>query len=676
VVTGTRSVGEARLEQSAALTLIRPSVANRAASPVAVDLLRDVPGVYVQQTSAGQGAVILRGMIGNQVLYLVDGVPLNNGTYRDGPGQYLATIDPEMIERIEIIRGPASVLYGSDAQGGVVNIITKTHQFAGRQSVRVAANGSTANMGYRTRVSAGAMGSRWSAAAGGTIVSASDLRAGGGIDQDPTAFDAFGLDFEFRVEPDPGHEIRAVAQHFRMDEVPRFDRYVDFRPPAIGRDAEHLFDPQTRQLGYVRYAFTPSTGGLSRLEATVSLAIQREGRNRIRFLDPGISDSIRTAWRDDVYTPGFSIVGSNDVDVADRAVTLMWGGEFYHDRLDSRGVEEIMTTGTASLIVRETAGGGSIAAGNFPDGAHAERVGLFLAAETYLIPEIRLEFGARWSRFRNEADVGVDFGGSVENNASDVTGQVGLVVIPASQWRLAVRLAEGFRAPNLYDLTRVGPVPGGLAVPDPDAMPERSLSVDFGVRHLTRRGAVAFTVYHTRIEDFLDRRPSTFQGDTLFNGERVFQGLNVGTARIVGFELEGLRYIGPFQARADVLYTKGDQETDSGVEEPMSKIPPLNGSARLRWTLPSHPLWIEYLVRWAVRQDRLGTRDLMDPRIPEGGTPGYVVQGVRAGTELRPRVNLSVGLENLTDELYRTHASGVDAPGRHVWVGVSATGVL
>jgi outer membrane receptor protein involved in Fe transport len=66
----------------------------------------------------------------------------------------------------------------------------------------------------------------------------------------------------------------------------------------------------------------------------------------------------------------------------------------------------------------------------------------------------------------------------------------------------------------------------------------------------------------------------------------------------------------------------------------------------------------------------------MDPRIPEGGTPGYVVQGVRAGTELRPRVNLSVGLENLTDELYRTHASGVDAPGRHVWVGVSATGVL
>lgn len=677
VVTGTRVLGTARLEQSAALSLSLPRLEIKAASAVSVDLLRDLPGVFVQQTSAGQGAVILRGLVGNQVLYLVDGVPLNNGTYRDGPGQYFATIDPEMIERIEVIRGPASVLYGSDAQGGVVNIITKSHPFAGTRSVRVAANGSTANMGYRTRVSAGATGSRWSLGAGGTLVQAGDLRAGDGLgEQDPSGFNAVGFDFEFQYEPRAGHAITAVGQHFRMDDVPRYDRYVDFRAPALGSDAEHLFSPQTRQLGYVRYTFSSRDPKLSRFEATMSLAIQREGRTRVRLFDDGTSDVIRTRLRDDVYTPGVSLLGTSDVDLANRVVTLTWGGEFYHDRLDSRGSEENMATGVGVASLLPVANGIAIPAGSFPDGANSDRVGLFLAGETYLFPELKVEAGVRWSRFRNEADVGIDFGGRVENVSADVTGQMGLVVIPSPEWRIATRVAEGFRAPNLYDLTRVGPVPGGFAVPNPGATPERSLSLDVGIRYLTHRGAVALTLYRTRITDFIDRAPGTFQGDTLFNGERVFQGINVGTARLIGFELEGLRRFGPVEARGTVLYTRGDQTDADGTEAPMSKIPPLSGSGGIRWTSPGYPVWLEYVVRWSIRQDRLGTRDLTDPRIPAGGTPGHFVQSVRAGTSLRPGLNLSVGFENITDELYRTHASGVDAAGRHVWVGVEALGVL
>lgn len=678
VVTGTRSTVTARLEQASAVSLSLATPERRAASPVAADLLRDVPGVFVQQTSAGQGAVVLRGLVGNQVLLLVNGIPMNNGTYRDGPGQYLATIDPETIERIEVIRGPASVLYGSDAQGGVVNVITKSHFFDGLRSVRVALNGSTANMGYRTRLSAGAMSSRWSIAGGGTLVNAGDLRAGGGLGrQDPTGFDAVGFDLDLRYHPGRHHEVAAVVHHFRMDDVPRYDRYVTFRAPVPGSDAEHRFSPQTRQLGYLRYAFAPASHGIvSGLEATISLAIQREGRNRVRLLDNGQPDTWREESRDDVYTPGLSLVGSSDVELAGLGVTLTWGGEYYRDRLQSRGTHENMTSGITQEIVRGAADGGVLLAGNFPDGANSDRVGIFLAAETYVLPSLKLAVGGRWSRFRNEADVGTELGGLVENTSSDVTGQVGLVAIPAPEWRVVARLAEGFRAPNLYDLTRVGPVPGGISVPNTDAVPERSLSVDLGVRYLTHRGAVALTVFRTRIRDFIDRAPGTFQGDTLFNGERVFQGRNVGTARIFGVEAEGVRRFGAVETRASVGYARGDQEGDDGVAEPMSKIPPLNGSASLRWTVPGYPLWFEYAVSFALRQDRLSSRDLGDPRIPAGGTPAYVVQGVRAGAELQPRLSLSVGLENLTDELYRTHASGVDSPGRHLWVGITASGVL
>lgn len=675
-ITATRSALVERLSRAEAMSLVVPELSDRGGGLVTAHLLQDVPGAHVQQTSAGQGAVILRGLVGNQVLYLVDGVPMNNGTYRDGPGQYLATIDPETIERIEVVRGPASVLYGSDAQGGVVNLITQPHPFRGQTSVRVAGNGSTADRGGRARVSAGAMGGRWSLALGGTLQSAGDLRAGDGLGpQVPTGFEAYGLDGRFTYLFGHEQSLTASFQHFQMDDVPRFDRYVSFRATeGLGADAEHRFDPQTRQLGYARYRLARGTGALAGLEVTASLSIQREGRSRIRRLVSGAPSDTRERWRDDVYTPGVSVVGSSIVPAGDRALTLTWGGEFYHDALESRGFEDDLQAGTTALIVRESANGPAIPTGNFPDGASGNRMGSFLSAEIQLFPAIALSAGARWSRFRNVADVGTQFGSRVENVSSDVTGQLGVVVAPHARWRVAARLAEGFRAPNLYDLTRVGPVPGGIAVPNPSARPERSLSVDLSLRYGDPVSAFDVTVYTMTIDGFIDRAPGVFRGDTLFNGERVFQAVNVGSARVRGLEIEGIRFVGPVRLRTSAFYTYGAQEDASGITEPMSKIPPLNGTASVRWMFAGQPLWVEYLLRWATKQTRLGSRDSSDPRIPSGGTPGYAVHGVRAGARVAPDVNVSAGLENVTDELYRGHASGVDSAGRHVWVGLSWVG--
>jgi outer membrane receptor protein involved in Fe transport len=672
VVSATRATQARRIDEAEALSLVRPSLSDRGAGTIAAHLLREAPGVRVQQTSAGQGSVILRGMLGNQVLMLVNGVPMNNATYRDGPGQYLATIDPETIERIEILRGPASVVYGSDAQGGVVNIITTSHpEVAAPLSARVAASASSGDHSVRARASARASGDDWTLALGGTRLVAGDLRAGEGLGpQDPTGFDANGLDAELRYRPAPDHTMGLTLQHFAMHGVPRYDRYVTFRAPAVGRDHEHTFDPQARQLAYARWQHTPHRPILSTLEATVSLATQREHRNRIKLTDA----DIRTRWRDDVYTPGVSVVGSSLLLLDRYAVALSWGGDFYHDVMDSDGVEENLATGVETDLTRASADG-PISVGNFPDGATADRLGVFLSAETDIGP-VRLSAGARYSRFRNVADVGADFGGPVENTSADLTGQIGIVLAPARAWRVALRLAEGFRAPNLYDLTRVGPVPGGVALPYPEAVPERSLSGEASVRFSTARSRFDVTVYATRVRDFIDRVPGTFQGDTLFLGERVFQGRNVGTARLRGIEAEAAQVLGPFTARANVLYTYGVQEHASGIEAPMSKIPPLGGTASLRWTAPDRQIWFEYVMLWATTQDRLGTRDETDPRIPPGGTPGYAAYAVRGGLELTRDLTVTGGVENITDELYRPHASGVDAAGRHAWVGMVWMGGL
>jgi outer membrane receptor protein involved in Fe transport len=685
VVSATR-VGATELhDQPLAISYIEPKIANISRGTVAAALLRDIAGVHVQQTSAGQGAVVLRGLIGNQVLLLVNGIPLNNATYRDGPGQYLATIDPATIQRIEVIRGPASVLYGSDAQGGVINVITKSHPDGHERSIRVAGRAMTANESFRGRISGGAQGSTWSLGIGGSLGTAGDLRPGGGLDpQDPTGFDVGGIDANLSLAAGEKHLLLASLQHFKMSDVPRYDRYVDFRAPVPGRDWEHTFNPQARQLGYIRYNFSPDSRAVKSLEATASIAVQREGRNRIKLLDPDVPDSSLTHWRDDVFTPGLAIVGSSQFPLAERTLALTWGGDFYRDQLKSHGSVTDLNTQESQELLRQT-DTGSIKTGRFPDGATSSRTGLFLAADWEVLQRLHFSLGGRWGRFRNVADVGSELGGRVENTSSSFTGQLGIVYHPIYEWSIAFRVAEGFRAPNLYDLTNVGPIPSGQVLPNVSVTPEKSLSTELGIRYAGNEGAFGLTVYYTKISDFIDRVPGSFQGDTLFDGERIFTGQNVGTAHMGGLEAEGVLRMGPVEGRATLLYTRGDQTDGSGIETPMSKIPPLGGSAGVRWTSKNSRFWVDYGLSWAIRQDRLGQRDQTDPRIcPEFmqatpgfcGTDGYFVHGLSAGAEVAPRLVVTAGLDNLGDKLYRTHASGVDSAGRSMWVGVAALGVL
>jgi iron complex outermembrane receptor protein/hemoglobin/transferrin/lactoferrin receptor protein len=671
VVTATRQREAARLEQAPALSVSRPTPAVRGNAQVAADLVRDLAGAQIQQTSAGQGAIILRGLTGNQVLLLVDGIPLNNGTYRDGPGQYLATIDPGTVEQIEVIRGPASVLYGSDAQGGVLNLITGPHTDGDGSSVGAALHGTTASGSYRARASG-----RWSTpgvsvSAGASLARASDLEPGGELGaQLPTSFRTAGGDVRLDVRAGERQDVTVVAQHFEMRDVHRFDRYVTFRAPEPGRDVEHRFDPQTRQLAYLRYSVHGGSMGLANFEATASLNVQREGRFERRRLDTGVPDSLQQQLRDEVLTPGLALVGSSIATLADRLVSLTWGAEIYRDQLASEGFIEHLPTGVRTPITRTTSGGSDIPSGRFPDGSTARRLGVFLAGESDLAPWLSVSMGGRWSQFRSEAEVGTDFGGRVANSSADFTGQLGLVTRPGEDWRLAARVAEGFRAPNLYDLTNVGSVPGGIQVPNPDAQPERSVSGELSVRYATTGVAASITAYRNWIRDFLDRAPGEFLGDTLFRGERVFQGVNIGRATVTGAEAELAFRHGRLDGGATLLYARGEQRLADGELQPMSKIPPLAGSARVRWSSLSSP-WVEAGLRWAAAQRRLGERDLRDPRIASGGTPGFFVLGVRAGVQMASDLGVAAGAENLGNRLYREHASGVDAPGRHVWLEVT-----
>jgi outer membrane cobalamin receptor len=124
VVTATRKE-ESLLEVAEAVSVIGKDDIKRLAPEMLAEMMRGVPGAFFQQTTPGQGIPIIRGLKGSQVLHLVDGMRLNNAFFRNAPNQYLGLVDAYATERTEIVRGSAPSLYGADAMGGVLQILTR-----------------------------------------------------------------------------------------------------------------------------------------------------------------------------------------------------------------------------------------------------------------------------------------------------------------------------------------------------------------------------------------------------------------------------------------------------------------------------------------------------------------------------------------------------------------------
>ena len=121
-VTATRRP-ESTFEVPVATTVVTRDALHGAPLQTVMDALRGTPGAFVQQTTPGQGVIILRGLKGSEILHVVDGFRLNNAIFRNAPSQYVALVDAQSLERIEVARGPMSSLYGSDAMGGVVQML-------------------------------------------------------------------------------------------------------------------------------------------------------------------------------------------------------------------------------------------------------------------------------------------------------------------------------------------------------------------------------------------------------------------------------------------------------------------------------------------------------------------------------------------------------------------------
>ena len=604
------------------------------------EALLDVAGVWVQKTNHGGGSPFVRGLSGNHVLLRVDGVRLNNATYRYGPNQYLATVDPFSLERLEVVRGVGSVAHGSDALGGVISLVSDRPAFSASGTVlsggvdsRLMSSGQEKSGRAELQVSA----PRAAVRGGFSLRNFGDLHAGGALGvRSPSGYDEQAADVKGAVRLSDRHLLTAAYQHVHQSDVPRWDQVAQ-RGFSL-----YAFDPQVRQLVYLQ-SQSAFAGWLSTLSAGASF--HRSDETRVR---QARGSTVQVTEQDVVDTRGLSLEGRT------RPVagwTFTGGGELYHDEVLSRRADRDEATGAATPR-----------RGLYANGATAVSAAAFVSGHREA-GRLGLDLGARFNHHHLQAE-DASFG-QVDLSPSALVGSVGAVFALAPGHRLFGSATQGFRAPNIDDVSTLGLFDFGVEVPSPALRPEKAWSYELGWKARTKRLGTVVSAYRVELRDLIDRVPDTFEGSPFREGQRVYRRSNVGRAYVEGVEAD-LEWAatGGLTAFGNLAYTFGQMVT---AGEPLRRIPPLNGLVGLRWA-GARRLILDARLRFAGRQDRLAAGDRADHRIDPNGTAGWTVFGVRAVYALRPDIRLVGALENAFDEAYRIHGSGIDGYGRHAWI--------
>ena len=636
------------------------------------EALRELPGVHVQKTSNGQGSPFVRGFTGFRTLALIDGVRLNNSTFREGPNQYWSTVDPLSLDHIELVPGQGSVLYGSDSIGGTLNVFTKDSGFRDAAAGQMFFNGGASyryssgerSHGEHLELNFGQGGS-WGLHLGGSMRQFGDVHAADLGRQRKTGYDEWAYDIRFDAALNDQWTLTAAHQQLRQDDVWRTHSTIygiPWKGTEIGSDLRRSFD-QDRTLTYVRIAGQDLGSVVD--SASLTLSYQNAGETQYR------TKSSRASEISEVELGTFGL----DLQLASKTPFghLTYGVDYYRDNVDSSSTSYKAGGGLDKRGIQGPVG----------DDSSYDLFGVYLQDQIDAGDSLHFFLGARYTHAR--AEIGkyenplTKSEDSASGNWNNAVGSLRAVydLDEADQYAIFGGVSQGFRAPNLSDLSRLDIARSGeLEVASTDLDPEKYLNFEIGLKAETENFSGSVSYFYTKIDDLIVRQPTgrTVGTDALAEVTKS----NSGKGYMQGVELAG-RYA--FNKNWSIFghatWTEGEADqypgkTSKTAREPLSRVIPFIGRAGVRWQSNDSHLWLEASCLAASKADRLNTADRNDTqRIPPGGTPGYTFVALRGGYQFNEHVELTVGLENILDQAYRSHGSGSNEPGFGVTTGLN-----
>ncbi len=654
------------------------------------DVLTQTGQVFVQKSQAGGGSPVLRGFEANRILLVVDGVRLNNAIFRGGHLQNVLRIDQNVLDQLEILYGPNSVVYGSDALGGVLHFKTRMPELSDQTSTlfktSILTRYASANNEWTTNAAVNIGREKWASLTGFTASDFGDLRQGAnrrdaypdfgkrpdyvtqenGNDvirqndkpnlQVGTGYKQYDFIQKFRFQPSERVQHVLNFQYSNTTDVPRYDRLTQVRNGKL-RYGDWYYGPEKRFLASYQLTLT---GEKYYDEMQITAAYQ----------DIGESRNSRSFGNTQLKSQNENVkVYSLNADAQKRlgAHTLRYGLEYIHNDVDSRATFTNIIDG--SQTPADT---------RYPDGGSTmDWLAAYATDQWSLSDQWILNGGVRLSQvnlnanFKSKEFFPFPFEDAGQNTTA-VTGNLGLVWLPSRTSKVSLLGSTGFRAPNVDDLGKIfDSQPGLVVIPNPDLKPEYSYNTELSVEQWFG-GVMKFngTVYHSWLRDALVLAPYAFNGrDSIdYNGQlsRVTANQNQQRAYVQGVSLELNAYPAPnWRLQAIYNYTKGRVLEDDGSKSPLDHIPPSYGKVSMQWQRKQWRAEAFSLYNgWKRIADyRLNAEDNESGATPEG-MPAWYTLNVRASYQITTSLTIQASVENITDVNYRTFASGVSAAGR------------
>jgi hemoglobin/transferrin/lactoferrin receptor protein len=587
-------------------------------------------GVFVQKTNHGGGSPFVRSLTGNQNLLMIDGIRLNNATYRYGPNQYFNTIDLFSVGSIEVARGTGSVQYGSDAMGGVIQVFTKDPNFSekskwsGNITGRVLSNEAE----YTGRAELVYSTAKTALQVGYTSRKFGDLPGGDttGI-QHPSGYKENAFDIKFKWQLNNQWLLTAEHQQLQQNNVPLYHRV------ALENFAYYQFDPQQRQLSYIRMEGKFADPIFSKISFTASSQLNKERRTYLR-----VGNSNRFVEDDKVKTIGitadiFSTFHTN--------WTANTGVEFYNDAVNSSKQQISTITGNISNQ-----------RGLYPNNASMQNFSLY-SLHHLALGKFTVEAGVRYNALQIEVDTAIVKPSSLVFNAA-------LLYQISKTQSVYASYSTGYRAPNIDDMGTLGLVDFRYEIPAYGLKPEKTYNTELGYKIQTQKLQLSMALYYMHLSNIINRIQLVGQQ---VGGYNVYIKENNQESFIKGFEYDfQIALTQKLLISSNGAYSFGQNTTRA---EPMRRIPPFNGRTFIQWTQPNIQYSLEYM--YAASQNRLAQGDKDDNRIPKGGTPGFGILHFHVSTNLLG-VQLRTGLTNIFNSDYRMHGSGINGMGRNLYI--------
>lgn len=638
----------------------------QARSPV--ESLREEPGVWAVSV-ATQGSPIIRGQIGNKVLYLWDGVRINNGALFGGPNGFFNQFPLGALDHVEIIRGSGGVQYGSDAIGGVINLISKRadftpeHEVGGQLYQRYGTNDdeNTRTLDFHLT------GPTIAIAAGLTQQDVDDYHGPDRERMNPTGYETLGGYLNVAWRPVENHTFRLSWVHNRRDNV---DSYVQSKLNASG--VPRLFSPEEIR-GIAKLDYTAEDLGSWSDELKVYGYYQYYGGLRDRRVESATNfTTTRTDTDQDILGIGIQ----NAVEWG--KTRLIYGTDYRYETLGTKLTQTRRVFATGTTTVTEPAG-------NTPDGSY-EVYDAFATLEFRPVENLLLTAGARYENSHihsdpENLDVIPSAGYSLSDLALDkswqsVTWNLGSIYSFTTAWDMTLNISSGFRAPTYSDLLSAGPPVFSskiASLPSPDLNPEKSVTYELGLRHHSEDTSASLVGYYTQLSDLAVTQTS---GTVVIPGQGTFAAArksSTGEGFITGVEFAMAHQLGrQWTLFGNATYTYG-QNTVSDV--PLRFIPPLFGTLGLRFESPSKRWWAEITENFAGKLHRHSPDDEQDagfstdpaygspnttnnpPLNSDYSIPSWATTNLRFGVTVWDRahskMDLTLDLNNLFDASYR-----------------------